>query len=1159
MRAVVLVFAVASLVALSGCECQSSPAVPGNDTGVDGSGTDGGRGGMDAAPRSDTGPMDAASTDLGIVYFPDSLFDTGDGCGLVTCASSHASCGFIGDGCGGRLFCGSCFAPETCGGAGIPSQCGNPAMADTGCVALSCAAQNVHCGPAGDGCGNMQDCGSCSTGQTCGGGGVASTCGTPSNTDAGCMARTCASQNIHCGPASDGCGNMLDCGGCTITGETCGGGGVPYQCGSSATVDAGCVASTCAAQNLHCGMTGDGCGHMLDCGGCTNPGDTCGGGGMAGVCGSPGCVPTRTTCPAGYNCDSVDDGCGHAISCGTCTVTGQTCGGGGTPFHCGSMTMPCIPRTCASTGATCGVVADGCGGLTPDCGPCTAPAICGGSGVPNQCGAGTDAGMPCMGTLCTSVNTCTPTTQTTITGIVTAPGHADTATWGNPDPLYGVHVYVPGNRGTLPAFSPSCTTANRTCPSGETCVIPSGATTGTCMGVSCDQCTAALPGNPIVSATTDAAGRYTLTGVPCGMNIPLIIQLGRWRRQVVIPNVACCQTTDLTTTATLRNLSRMPRTRAEGDIPAIAMLTGRVDALECVLRKIGIDDSEFSVPAAQGGDGRVRFYLEGDNGTRYGADIGSGAPGEAQLWQAGGDIGQYDMTFFACEGARLPEQTADQQRIINYANSGGRVFATHFSYVWLTNSPTADPTTTAPAPYAQTALWTVGQDTTQYDALQTVSIDTIVTGTASTPFTRGIAFEHWLVNVGATATLGSVSVGVVRHDFNAVNPPAQRWLYMPGRTDFPIHYTFDTPLAAPIGTTLPANQCGRVVFSDFHVEDTSGLGAAGSTGYVFPGECTNGPLTAQERVLEFMLFDLASCIQPPTCTPQTCAQQNLHCGPAGDGCGGTIMGGCGMCTTPGDTCGGGGTAGVCGHPNPCVPLTCSSPGVACGPGGDGCGGTLNCPCPTGQTCGGGGVAGQCGTPPVCMGLTCAQQNLHCGPAGDGCGRTLDCGPCTTPGDTCGGGGVVGMCGHGMTCNPLTCTSPGVGCGPQGNGCGGMLNCTCPAGTTCGGGGVAGTCGTPGCPPRTCAMTGGCGIQSDGCGSTITCPCPTGQTCGGGGVANMCGTPMCPPRTCASIPTTNGPACGVIADGCGGSVDCGMCTPPATCGGGGHANECGTVG
>src|SRR4051812_11981301 len=46
------------------------------------------------------------------------------GCGLRTCAGENANCGPIGDGCGGMIDCGQCTAPERCGGGGMPSRCG---------------------------------------------------------------------------------------------------------------------------------------------------------------------------------------------------------------------------------------------------------------------------------------------------------------------------------------------------------------------------------------------------------------------------------------------------------------------------------------------------------------------------------------------------------------------------------------------------------------------------------------------------------------------------------------------------------------------------------------------------------------------------------------------------------------------------------------------------------------------------------------------------------------------------------------------------------------------------------------------------------------------------------------------------------------------------
>src|SRR5439155_447132 len=166
--------------------------------------------------------------------------DSGQGCGLVTCDSAHATCGPIGDGCGGVLHCGTCTLPETCGGGATPSQCGG----HSGCTPKTCMELGATCGAIGDGCGNLLHCGSCTAARdTCGGGGLPNTCGHPTPApDSGlppCMPRTCASVGAICGPVGDGCGNLLQCGSCTIAGDTCGGAGARGQCGRPNVPDAG--------------------------------------------------------------------------------------------------------------------------------------------------------------------------------------------------------------------------------------------------------------------------------------------------------------------------------------------------------------------------------------------------------------------------------------------------------------------------------------------------------------------------------------------------------------------------------------------------------------------------------------------------------------------------------------------------------------------------------------------------------------------------------------------------------------------------------------------------------------------------------------------------------------------------------------------------------
>src|SRR5262249_21348451 len=110
-------------------------------------------------------------------------------------------------------------------------------------------------------------------------------------------------------------------------------------------------------------------------------------------------------------------------------------------------------------------------------------------------------------------------------------------------------------------------------------------------------------------------------------------------------------------------------------------------------RKVGIADSEFSDPS---GTGRVRLYLgAGSPGAQYSA----ATPSETTLWGSQAAINQYDMVFFDCQGNEFAKTAANQQVVINYANAGGRVFAAHYSYVWLFNDP----------PFSTTATWNVNQ------------------------------------------------------------------------------------------------------------------------------------------------------------------------------------------------------------------------------------------------------------------------------------------------------------------------------------------------------------------------------------------------------------------------------------------------------------------
>jgi hypothetical protein len=846
----------------------------------------------------------------------------------------------------------------------------------------------------------------------------------------GCTPKTCAALGFTCGMNTDGCGNVIDCnppGGSCPSGQFCGGGGYS-KCGTGlgdgGQGDGGssCSPISCQALGVTCGMQGDGCGGVLDCGSCPS-GQFCGGAGF-NVCGTGtpdgGLACTPKTCVGlGYNCGAAGDGCGGALQCGATCPAPQYCGGGGfnTCGGNGNLTpeggVPCTPTTCSALGFNCGPAGDGCGGAL-QCGTCGGTDICGGAGKPGVCGNS----VACTN-LCQQQVKCDGGTQTTITGTV----FAGVSAWTGlpPDPVPSVLVYVPN--APLQAFTP---------------------------GASCRQCGAEVSGVPLVSTYTDFDGTFTLPNVPAGTSFPLVLQLGRWRRVFTIPAVTAC------TSAPVTNLN-MPRNQSEGNLPLTAISTGDVDALECVMLKMGVDQGEFTPDTAAGGTGRIQIYAGNPgpnggnlNGGNPGANAGPATRNEPALLGANGTFMNYDQIMLPCWGAPATKTAAELANLIAYSDSGGHFFATHYSYSWLVNN----------GEFNNVAAWVPNFDNPQ-NVTWTLNVSTAVPPSPPAPHVE--TFAKWLNLVGALSNSAAtvpvnpqLSIAEPRHDATSVANGSVDWIdgtdqrpngggFTGNGTPLVEHFTFNTP----VGST---NQCGHDIFSDFHV-----LNMGSTNGRTFPAECDRA-FSPQEKVLEFMIWDLASCVPPPpspSCTPRDCASQNITCGPAGNGCGGALD--CGQCPA-GQQCGGGGVFGQC-IPIPesgtCLPQTCSQLQIGCGPAGNGCGGSLDCgPCIAPMTCGGGGVPGQCGGT-GCMPETCAQQNIACGPAGDGCGNLLQCGTCPA-GQACGGGGVPGQCGG---CNPITCAQLNVACGPAGDGCGNLLQCgVCAPPETCGGGGVPGQCG-----------------------------------------------------------------------------------------------------
>src|ERR1019366_5304794 len=133
IRSWVLFVSISSVVAVAAFPGCGSGG--GNST-FPGAGQDGSTGDDSTTGQGDSGRLFGGDTGVGD--------GSHHGCTPRTCSQLKppVGCGEAGDGCGGVIMCGSCTPPQTCGGGdpdagkpGVPSQCGG----SNGCHPKTCA------------------------------------------------------------------------------------------------------------------------------------------------------------------------------------------------------------------------------------------------------------------------------------------------------------------------------------------------------------------------------------------------------------------------------------------------------------------------------------------------------------------------------------------------------------------------------------------------------------------------------------------------------------------------------------------------------------------------------------------------------------------------------------------------------------------------------------------------------------------------------------------------------------------------------------------------------------------------------------------------------------------------------------------------------------
>lgn len=344
--------------------------------------------------------------------------------------------------------------------------------------------------------------------------------------------------------------------------------------------------------------------------------------------------------------------------------------------------------------------------------------------------------------------------------------------------------------------------------------------------VRCDQ---APSGHPLVATLTDANGNFLLRDVPATTNLPVVVLAGKWRRQVTVANVPACANTALDPA-----LTRLPSNHTEGDIAHIALVTGSSEALECLMRKTGVADSEFTTSA---GSGRIHLYAGANGASQFDlANGGAAFTSSLSFWTSSANLSAYDQVMAACGGSQNPGNSEPQSALDamrSYADAGGRIYLSHWQNYWIQAGAT---------PWNTLATWNPQND-----------LNSIVAQVNSS-FPQASTLETWLSAVGASAMPGTLSIIGAKQTATALNEStARKWIYQAMTTNgLPgfQYFTFTTPAEA-----APTAQTGRVLFTEIHSSPGDSPGGA------FPsGECTSSTLTPQDYALLYGIFDLQRCV-----------------------------------------------------------------------------------------------------------------------------------------------------------------------------------------------------------------------------------------------------------------------------------------------------------
>jgi len=400
----------------------------------------------------------------------------------------------------------------------------------------------------------------------------------------------------------------------------------------------------------------------------------------------------------------------------------------------------------------------------------------------------------CRGRFC-QVPKCSGSATTEITGRLFAPNGTD--------PVPGATVFVPVE--AVPEFP---------------------------AGLTCDLCNN-LPYS-VATAVTAFDGSFRLRGVPVG-TFPVVLRLGRFQRVVQVETTACVEHSIPYDIGTAMRGVRLPRKNAElspqDRIPRIAVVSGDNDQIECVLKRIGVDE------------------LDMYNGRALGSANPPAIAESGTLFTDEKTLNNYHIVVVNCTDNQFQSligARSVQQNLERYVGRGGRLYVTDWAYDVIEQVPEfSSYLCFEPQKTGGSAMCMGGPE-------QAMSADSYNSYGGQYKVLDD-EMARWLGQF--PGILDRSSRVRVDYSFVVINKVSDN---AAGKTKVWVDGPALTFGNRPQTVTLDYKSCGRLHYSTYNTEPNAVVNDSAR----WPNNCGN-KLAPQERLLEYLFFNIAACVGPP--------------------------------------------------------------------------------------------------------------------------------------------------------------------------------------------------------------------------------------------------------------------------------------------------------